>query len=222
MGNVVGMHQVAEDVWQIPLTPRNGINAYLLGDVLVDAGFKPHAKKVLGAVAGRGVTAHAITHAHGDHVGGSKRVVDALGVPFWAGADDAEACEAGRQVIAQTWATPVMNAGARFDALAVDRRLQEGDELSAGFVVLDTPGHSPGHVSFWRERDHVLVLADVFFNLHLLTLRYGIRDPVEIFTVDPELNHASQRKLAALKPEVVCFGHGPVVRDPDALARFVG
>jgi hydroxyacylglutathione hydrolase len=216
------MHQVAEDVWQIPLLPRNGINAYLLGNVLVDAGIKPHARKILGAVAGRGVTAHAITHAHGDHVGGSRRVVDALGVPFWAPAGDGEACEAGRQVIAQTWATPLMNAGARFDAVGVARRLQEGDELAAGFVVLDTPGHSPGHVSFWRERDRVLVLADVFFNLHPLTLRYGIRHPVEFFTVDAELNRASQRKLAALRPEVVCFGHGPVVRDPDALARFVG
>jgi glyoxylase-like metal-dependent hydrolase (beta-lactamase superfamily II) len=201
--------------------PRNGVNAYLLGDVLVDAGVKQHAKKVLGAVAGRGVGAHAITHAHGDHVGGSRRVIEALGVPFWAPAGDADACEAGRQVIAQSWATPVMSAGARFDAVPVARRLQEGDELAAGFVVLDTPGHSPGHVSFWRERDRVLVLADVFFNLHLLTLRYGIRHPVEIFTVDPELNRSSQRKLAELKPELVLFGHGPAVRDPEALSRFV-
>jgi hydroxyacylglutathione hydrolase len=215
------MHQVAEDVWQIPLLPRNGVNAYLLGDVLVDAGAKPHAKKVIGAVAGRGVSAHAITHAHGDHVGGSKRVVDALGVPFWAPAGDAEAVEAGRQVIADTWARPLMSAAAKFDALPVARRLQEGDELSAGFVVLDTPGHSPGHVSFWRERDRVLVLADVFFNLHIATLRYGLRHPVRVFTVDPELNRASQRKLAELRPEVVLFGHGPALRDPDALARFV-
>lgn len=216
------MHQVAEDVWQIPLMPRHGVNAYVVGDVLVDAGIKQHAKRILGALAGRSISAHAITHAHGDHVGGSKRVVDALGVPFWAPASDAEACEAGRQVIAQTRATPLLKAGAGFDALTVDRRLQEGDELAAGFVVLDTPGHSPGHVSFWRERDRVLILADVFFNLHLPTLRYGIRHPVEIFTVDPELNRASQRKLSELAPEVVLFGHGPALRDPGALARFVG
>jgi hydroxyacylglutathione hydrolase len=215
------MHQVAEDVWQLPLMPRNGVNAYVIGGVLVDAGAKPHAKRILSDVAGRGITAHAITHAHGDHIGGSRRVVDALGVPFWCPADDANDAEAGRQTIAETWATPVMRLGARFDAVPVARRLQEGDELSAGFVVLDTPGHSPGHVSFWRERDRVLVCADVFFNLHLATLRYGLRHPPEIFTVDPRLNRASQRKLAALRPEVVCFGHGPVLRDPDALARFV-
>jgi hydroxyacylglutathione hydrolase len=215
------MHQVAEDVWQLPLLPRNGVNAYVIGNVLVDAGTKSHAKKILKDVAGRGIEAHAITHAHGDHVGGSRRVVDALGVPFWCPAGDAPAVEAGRQVVAETKAKPLMQAGAKFDSVPIARRLQDGDELDAGFVVLDTPGHSPGHVSFWRERDRVLVCADVFFNLHLLTLRYGLRHPPNVFTVDPVLNRASQRKLAELRPELVCFGHGEVLRDPDALARFV-
>ena len=216
------MHQLAEDVWQIPLLPRNGVNAYVIGDVLVDAGAKQLAGKVIKAVGGRTITAHAITHAHGDHVGGSKKVVEALGVPFWCPEGDAAAVEAGRQVVAESRIKPLMAAGAKFDAVPIGRRLHEGDELSAGFVVLDTPGHSPGHVSFWRERDRVLVCADVFFNMSLLTMQYGLRDPYTAFTVDPELNHASQRKLAALKPEVVCFGHGPVLRDPEALSRFTG
>lgn len=215
------MHQVAEDVWQIPLAPRHCVNAYVIGDVVIDAGNKGLAKRVIGAVAGRSVGAHAITHAHADHVGGSKHVVDALGVPFWCPADDAEDVEAGRATIAETWARPLLSAGAKFDPVPVARRLQEGDELSAGFVVLDTPGHSPGHVSFWRERDRVLVCADVFFNLHLPTLRYGLRHPPAPFTVDPRLNHASQRKLAELEPEVVLLGHGPAIRDPQALRRFV-
>lgn len=215
------MHQIAEDVWQIPLLPRNGVNAYVVGDVLVDAGAKPLAKKVLQAVAGRTISAHAITHAHGDHVGGSRQVVDALDVPFWCPAGDANDVEAGRQTIAESPAKPLMNAGAKFDSVPIARRLQEGDEIGAGFVVLDTPGHSPGHISFWRERDRVIVCADVFFNLHFLTLRYGLRQPVKAFTVDPALNRASERKIAALKPEVVAFGHGPVLRDPAAIERFV-
>jgi len=216
------MHEVAPDVWQIPLLPRNGVNAYLIGDVLVDAGTKGMAKKVLEAVDGRKLSAHAITHAHGDHVGGSRRVVEALGIPFWCPEGDVAAVEAGRFVIADSRIKPLMEMGAKFDSVSVGRRLHEGDELAAGFVVLDTPGHSPGHVSFWRESDRVLVCADVFFNMSLVTFRYGLRDPYNAFTVDPELNHASQRKLAALRPEVVGFGHGPVISDPDALARFVG
>jgi glyoxylase-like metal-dependent hydrolase (beta-lactamase superfamily II) len=215
------MHQVAEDIWQHSVMPRNGINVYVVGDVLVDAATKQHAGGILKALAGRNITAHTITHAHPDHVGGSKKVAEGLGVPFWAPAGDAADVEAGRLTVAESWARPVLSLGAKFDAVPVARRLQEGDELAAGFVVLDTPGHSPGHVSFWRERDRVLISGDVFFNLHLPTLRYGLRHPPVPFTVDPELNQASQRKLAALRPEVVCFGHGPVLRDPDALARFV-
>jgi len=219
--NLHSMHQIAEDVWQHSVTPRNGINVYVIGDVLVDAATKQHAKKILKAAAGRSISAHAITHAHLDHVGGSKRVVEALDVPFWSPAGDANDVEAGSATIAETWAKPVLNLGSSFEAVQVARRLQEGDELAAGFVVLDTPGHSPGHVSFWRERDRVLVCGDVFFNLHLPTLRYGVRHPPEPFTVDPRLNRSSQHKLAALRPEVVLFGHGPALRDPDRLERFV-
>ena len=216
------MNEVAPDVWQIPLLPRNGVNAYLLGDVLVDAGTKGMAKKVLAAVEGRTLSAHAITHAHGDHVGGSRRVVEALGVPFWCPEGDAAAVEAGKAVVAESRIKGLMESGAKFDSVPVGRRLKEGDDLAAGFVVLDTPGHSPGHVSFWRESDRVLVCADVFFNLSIVTFRYGLRNPPNAFTVNPARNGESQRRLAALRPEVVCFGHGPVVRDPDALARFVG
>jgi glyoxylase-like metal-dependent hydrolase (beta-lactamase superfamily II) len=215
------MHQLAEDVWQIPLLPRNGVNAYLLGDVLVDAGVKQHAKKLVKAVAGRTVSAHAITHAHGDHVGGSKGVVDALGVPFWCPAGDVAAVESGRQVIAESPIKALMKAGAKFDSVPIARVLQEGDDIGAGFVVLDTPGHSPGHVTFWRERDRVAVLADVFFNMNILTLQYGLREPVKAFTVDPALNRASERRIAALRPELVLFGHGPALRDPAAIEQFV-
>ncbi len=214
------MDQVAEDVWQIPLAPRHCVNAYLLGDLVVDAGSRGLARRVVSAVRGHAVAAHAITHAHADHVGGSARVVEALGVPMWAPADDAEAVEAGRQVIADTWARPLMRAGARFDAVPVARRLREGDEVGAGFVVIDSPGHSPGHVSFWRERDRVLVCGDVFFNLHLATLRYGLREPPAIFTPDPARNRRSARRLAELEPELALFGHGAPLRDPGALARF--
>lgn len=215
------MNEVAPDVWQIPLLPRHGVNAYLIGDVIVDAGVKGMGKKVVSAVADREIRAHALTHAHGDHIGGSKHVLETLSLPFWAPANDAADIETGRQVVAESWLKPVMGLGAKFDPLPVDRRLQEGDEIGAGFTVLDTPGHSPGHVSFWRESDRVLVCADVFFNLSIATLRHGLREPPKAFTVDPELNRASERKLAALEPSVACFGHGPPLRDPAKLQAFV-
>ena len=50
----------------------------------------------------------------------------------------------------------------------VARALHEGDEV-AGFTVLETPGHSRGHVAFWRESDRVLILGDVLNNMNLMT-----------------------------------------------------
>ena len=101
----------------------------------------------------------------------------------------------------------------------VDRQLREADEV-AGFQVLDTPGHSRGHIAFWRESDRVLVLGDVLNGMNLMTSITGLHEPPEVFTPDPARNRESVRKLAALEPALVCFGHGPPLRDPAKLARF--
>jgi glyoxylase-like metal-dependent hydrolase (beta-lactamase superfamily II) len=55
--------------------------------------------------------------------------------------------------------------------------------------------------------------------MHLLTTAPGLREPPRPFTMDPALNRASIRAIAALGPRVVGFGHGPVLRD-DAAARL--
>ena len=214
------MHRVAEDVFQIPLFPRHALNAYLVGDVIVDAGVPQSAKKVLDAVRGLYVRAHAITHAHADHVGGSKAVADALDIPVWAPANDAREVEAGRQVMADTRAKGILSRGNGWPPTPVARRLAEGDEVGAGFVVFDAPGHSPGHVVYWREADRTLVAGDVWFNLNLLTLRPGLHEPPRMLTVDPARNRISARRLADLRPALVLFGHGPPLRDPERLLAF--
>ncbi len=202
------MNQVAEGVWQVKLMPRNGVNAWLLGDVIVDAGYGSSGKKVVEALRGRTVAAHAITHAHPDHVGGSAHVCRELGVPFWCPAGDAAAVRDGRSVPAESRIKPLLDRGRSFESIEIARELHEGDDV-AGFTVLDVPGHSPGHVAFWRESDRTLVAGDVWFNLSLLTFRYGLRQPPGPFTVDPERNRRSMRRLAELEPSVACFGHGP-------------
>ena len=204
------MHQVADGVWQIAVMPRNGVNTYLLGDVIVDAGYAASGKKVVKALAGREVRAHAITHAHPDHVGGSAHVCRGLGVPFWCPAGDAQAVRDGFSVPAESRIRPLLDKGRSFESVEIARELGEGDDV-AGFTVLDVPGHSPGHVAFWRESDRTLVAGDVFFNLSLKTFRYGLREPPKPFTVDPERNRRSMRRLAELEPSVACFGHGPPV-----------
>jgi glyoxylase-like metal-dependent hydrolase (beta-lactamase superfamily II) len=81
------------------------------------------------------------------------------------------------------------------------------------FTVLDVPGHSPGHIALWREADRTLLCGDIFFRLLKLTA------PWNFLTFDVESNHRAMRRLADLRPELVLFGHGRPLRDPDHLAR---
>jgi hydroxyacylglutathione hydrolase len=218
---------MSEDVWQLPLLPRSGINAYLIGDVLVDTGIKQSAGKIAGMLKGRSISAIALTHAHGDHAGAMKRLAAQLGVPVWCGAADREAAETGHLVHSATVERlrvgRLVDAAAGFDGVPVARTLTEGDTLSAGFMVLDTPGHSPGHVSFWRQADRTLICGDVFFHIQLPAITPGLRQPPDLLTPDPGQNRESERKLAGLEPATVGFGHGPVLRDDAArkLSDFV-
>jgi glyoxylase-like metal-dependent hydrolase (beta-lactamase superfamily II) len=102
----------------------------------------------------------------------------------------------------------------------VDRALREGDEV-AGFTVLEVPGHSAGHVAYWRETDRVLILGDVLNNQDLRTGLPGLHEPPKTFTPDPARNRESARKLAALEPAIVAFGHGPPLTDTKKFVDFV-
>ena len=215
------MKQVAPDVHQLDGRPSDAFNVYLLGDVVVDSATRHGARRILPQLRGVTVRAHALTHAHADHQGSSAALSDKLGIPLWAPAAEAAAVRSGdigplapvnRITTWQLghWAGP---------GHPVARELREGDEV-AGFRVLETPGHSPGHLAYWREADGVLIAGDVLFGRHPLTGRPGLHEPPERFTLDPARNRGSIRRLAALEPRVVCFGHGPPLRDPRRLAAF--
>ena len=214
------MREVAPDVFHIPVLPRNAVNTYLVGDVLVDTGLRTSAGKITEALGDREIKAIALTHAHGDHGGSARKLASELGLPVWVGAADRGAAESGKVVTKPPYDKPGLRVLAGlmgdFPSVTVARDLREGDELTAGFTVLDTPGHSPGHVSFWRASDGVLICGDVFFNMNLLTTVPGLREPPGPFTVDPPLNRKSERKVAALEPKVAGFGHGPVITDGTA------
>ncbi len=208
------MQQLAEDVWQLSGFPPNSINVYVLGDVLIDAGAVFDKRRILKQLSGRKISAHTLTHAHIDHYGSSHVICETLGIPMWCGADDVEAVESGKMVGAGGRMLPAAKAH------PITRALREGDEV-AGFTVLQTPGHSPGHVSYWRESDRTLICGDVMWGTNPFLLRGPIREPFPAFSPDPALNRKSARRIAALEPALVCFGHGRPVRDPARLAAAV-
>lgn len=219
------MKLLADDLYQLKYFPPNAINVYLMGTVIVDAASRRDGKRILRQVEGREVTAHALTHAHSDHQGASRRVCQALGVPFWVGERDVEGAEGGPDAILARMPDHFM-CKVSVKSFAgpghpVDRVLHEGDEVGAGFTVLDVPGHTDGHVALWRESDRALILGDVLFNQHPLFGIPGLRQPPEFFTPDSARNRESARRLAALEPELVCFGHGPPLRDTRRFVEFV-
>jgi hydroxyacylglutathione hydrolase len=215
--------ELAPGVWQLSGFPPNGINVFLLEDVLIDSASRHAGRRILRQLRGRKVTAHALTHAHPDHQGSSKEICEALGVPFWVGERDADAAENPDLIKQRQPNHPVARFYDRIfrgPGRRVDRILREGDEV-AGFQVLDSPGHSAGHVSYWRESDRVLVLGDVINNMDVITAVPGLHEPKPYLTPDPAENRRSIRKLAALEPALVLFGHGAPLRDTDKLRRFV-
>ena len=217
------MKQLAEDVYMLKGWPPNAINVYVIGDVLIDAATRQGEKRIMRQIDGRTINAHALTHAHPDHQGASHAVCEKLGVPLWCGQGDVPAMEtpgAIKNSQAPGWLNALQARYWTGPPHPVARALSEGDEV-AGFTVLETPGHSSGHVAYWRESDRTLILGDVLNNMNVMTGIPGLHEPPKLFTPDPARNRESARRLAELRPALVCFGHGAPLRDPGKLAQFV-
>jgi hydroxyacylglutathione hydrolase len=217
------MKEIAEDVHLLSGWPPNAINVYLVGDVLIDAATRQAERRIFKQLSGLTLSAHALTHVHPDHQGCSHAVCERFGVPLWCGQGDVAAMETPGKVTganAPAWLKRVQERFWVGPPHPVAKALKEGDVL-AGFTVLETPGHTRGHLALWRERDRVLILGDVLNNMNLMTGVPGLHEPPAMFAIDPAQNRASARRLAALRPSLACFGHGAPLRDPDKLADFV-
>ena len=214
------MKQLAEGLYLLRGFPPNGINVYLMGDVVIDAATKFAKRRILKQISGYPVSAHALTHVHPDHQGASKAICERLGIPLMCGVNDVQAMETGvmgqkdaliNKIIDKLWTGPPYK---------VSKALREGDEV-AGYRVLDVPGHSPGHVAYWRESDRTLICGDVLNNMNVFTGTPGLHEPPVPFTTDVAQNRDSARKLAKLEPELVCFGHGKPLRDTARFVEFI-
>jgi glyoxylase-like metal-dependent hydrolase (beta-lactamase superfamily II) len=104
-------------------------------------------------------------------------------------------------------------------AIDVGKRLQLLPEDGSvphmpGWQWVHTPGHTPGHVSFFREADRTLIVGDAFCTtrqeslIDAMTQRYEIHGPPMYFTTDWKAARSSVERLDALHPMVAAPSHG--------------
>lgn len=170
--------------------------------VIVDPG--GDAEKILSTAQRLGVTVTAVwlTHSHLDHCGGVQPVLDALKVPLVAHPEE-RMMRNNVKSIAQMYG---MSPAEWYNCPEPTVEVRGGESLSIGnssCVVLFTPGHSPGHVSYYFERDGIVASGDVLFA--------GSIGRTDLPGGDTKtLLDAIRREIFTLPPATrVLTGHGP-------------
>ena len=230
-----GTRQIARDVAYLRLLFVNVVFVGVphTGDrqwVLVDAGLPGTADTIIKAAAARfGETARPaailMTHGHFDHVGVLQELATRWEAPIYA--HPLEMPYLNGQA-SYPPADPTVGGGlmARLAALYptgpvdVSHSLQPLPEDGSvphlpGWKWLHTPGHTPGHVSLWREEDGTLIVGDAFVTTKAESAYEAnfaqdpeIHGPPQYFTPDWVSAKESVRTLAALEPRLVISGHG--------------
>lgn len=197
--------------------------------VLIDAGMPESADKIIEMVEERfgensRPKAIVLTHGHFDHVGAIIELVKHWDVPVYAhelelpyltgkmSYPKPDPTVEGGMIAKMSPMFPnePINLGNQIEALPADGSVPYMD----GFRWIHTPGHTPGHVSFFREEDKTLIAGDAFvtvrqeFLYKVLTQEQEISGPPRYFTPDWAAAWESVRKLEALKPSVAITGHG--------------
>jgi glyoxylase-like metal-dependent hydrolase (beta-lactamase superfamily II) len=176
-----------------------------------------------------------LTHGHFDHVGAIEDLLKDWNVPVYAHADEL-AFLTGLQgypppdpsvggglmaVLSPLYPRAPKNLGSRVAALPADGTVPG----LPGWRWIHTPGHTPGHVSFYREHDGTLLVGDAFctakaesFLAVAIEQKPELSGPPAYYTPDWDAASASVKKLAALKPRTLAPGHGKPMSGPEVLA----
>jgi glyoxylase-like metal-dependent hydrolase (beta-lactamase superfamily II) len=199
-----------------------GANVFLLvGNTLtlVDTGFKGRAVHILKEITRLGyspadIARIIITHHHADHTGSLavlKEVTQARVIAHPADAPyiDGRLPQPGpaRPEWLHDTLAPLHGLWAT-DPVAVDMLVGDGDELPVlgGIKVLHTPGHTPGSISLFLEKEGLVIVGDVLSNTTGLSL------PSKAFTIDLAQEINSIKRVASLDFAMICFGHGLALR----------
>lgn len=138
------------------------------------------------------------THCHLDHIFGNKFIYKTYGLTLWLNKFEKQVLDYG-PASGQLWQMPFDNYDAELNLI------EEGDVIRLDddeLTVLFTPGHSPGHVSFYCKNDKFVISGDVLFEGSV-----GRTDlPGGDFTI---LKESILTKLYTLPAETIVYpGHG--------------
>src|SRR6056297_154780 len=148
---------LADDVWWYDL---RGTNAYLVDDdgalTLVDSGLRFHASALIGGLRDAGFELRdldriLLTHYDVDHVGGLP-AFDGVDLTIYAGAADAPFVTGERKAPLSNHKGLIQRLGRPLISPPDNpvEPLEAGDTVGS-VTVYDTPGHTPGHVSYVSE-----------------------------------------------------------------------
>ena len=218
----MGLERVVEGVWLLRGDFRGAMNIYFLEDgdgvIQFDAGTKPMRKAAKAEAAQLGgLKKIVLGHAHADHRG----TAPYLDAPVYCHPDEVADAESSASIAPYMdlselpvapvrWIYPLLLRHWDGGAVKIAGTVIEGDDV-AGFEVMHFPGHAPGLIGLWRERDRVAIVSDVIYlvdSARLKELPAGEASvPHPAWAWNHEKAKESVRRLAALEPKVVCAGH---------------
>ncbi|NJY63973.1 MBL fold metallo-hydrolase [Salinimicrobium sp. CDJ15-81-2] len=214
------------------------VNVIFIGEeksgnwVLIDTGMpKSHSNiiEVAEKRFGKNAKPEAIllTHGHFDHVGGIVDLLEKWKVPVYAHRLEIPFLT-GKEAYPEP--DPTVEGGmlAKLSSIYPHEPIDISEvveelptDQSVPFLPdwkwIHTPGHSRGHVSFFRESDRTLIAGDAFITVkqdsfyRVLVQKKEIQGPPRYLTPDWAKAKASVEKLAALNPNVAVTGHGPAM-----------
>jgi glyoxylase-like metal-dependent hydrolase (beta-lactamase superfamily II) len=201
------------------------VNAYLVeeddGLTLIDTAIPKSARAITQAAEaiGKPIRRIALTHAHGDHVGSVDALVEQLpGVEVIIGARDEPLLHKDTSARPGEPDDAKVRGGLPGVQAQVTRTVAEGDRVGS-LEVVESPGHTPGHVAYLDTRDRTLYCGDAY------ATRGGVRTTANSTWKFPFLQGAtwhkptaieSAKKLRALDPARLAPGHGNVIENPGA------